>query len=135
VSDRFSLLAPDALRDALAEPRPPVLVDVRSAHAFELGHIPGSRNIPVYDLGARRPELPANLARRLVVIGDHRKRAHAAARFLELIGFGDVAILEGGIATWGGPLDQGPVAPPPQQSGPELRVLPAEPDDSDGVGD
>ena len=73
-----------------------------------------------------------------MVVGDHRKRAHAAARFLELIGFGDVAILEGGIATWGGPFEQGPAAPPPEQRGPELRVLPAEreePEDSEGAGD
>lgn len=123
MSNRFSSLPPSELPDALAAARTPVIVDVRERAAFEAGHIPGSRNVWVYDLGAERAALPANLAARIIVVGDHRKRAHAAANFLILIGFGDVAVLEGGIATYAGPIETGPPVAPPT-SGPELRIIP-----------
>ena len=133
MTDRFSSTTATRLAEALASERPPVLVDVREAAAFEAGHLSGSVHVPVYDLGARRAELPAGLSTPLVVIGDHRKRAHAAATFLVLIGFGHVAVLEGGIATWEGPLATGPPRPhkPP---GPELRVVPNEPDEDEAEG-
>lgn len=128
MTNRFNLLSAELLTLALAAPRPPTLVDVRSAEAFEAGHIPGSINVPVYDLGARRAELPANVATHVVVICDHRKRAMAGANFLTLIGFGGVSVLEGGIANYSGALATGP-APPRTPSGPMLRVVPN--DDSD----
>jgi len=124
MTDRFTFLSPEALEEALAAPRAPVLVDVRTSDGFAAGHIPGSRNVPVHDLGARRADLPASLAERVIVIGDHYKRTVAAARFLVLIGFGDVSILDGGIAAWEGMLETG--MPPPRRSGPELRVVPSD---------
>lgn len=131
MTDRFNSLTSDRLAEALASERPPVLVDVREAAAFEAGHVPGSLNILVYELGARRAELPPGFSAPLVVVGDHRKRAHAAATFLVLIGFGSVSVLEGGIATWAGDLDTGP--PKARKApGPELRVVPNElPDQPD----
>lgn len=130
MTDRFASLTPDRLAEALASARPPVLVDVREQAAFEAGHIAGSLNVLVYELGARRAELPAGLSTPLVVVGDHRKRAHAGATFLTLIGFGGVSVLEGGIAAWAGPIETGP---PTARSapGPELRVVPNEPEGAD----
>ena len=131
MTNRFNSLPAIELALALAGPRPPVLVDVRERAAFEAGHIPGSRNVWVYDLGAERAALPASLGARLVVVGDHRKRAHAAATFLTLIGFGDVAVLEGGIAAYEGPIETGPPIAAPKR-GPELRIIPNEGTDDSG---
>jgi len=127
VTNRFDLLTPASLRAALGGARPPVLVDVRSPEAFAAGRVPGSINVPVHDLGARRAELPASLAAPLVVIGDQRKRALAAARFLSLIGFGGVSVLEGGIGEWDGEIETGPPRPP-APPGPALRVVPSDGD-------
>ena len=125
MAQRFLLLTSVELRAELQSSRPPALVDIRSRDAYEAGHVPGSIHVPVYDLGARRGELPANVAVRVVVIGDHRKRAHAAGTFLTLIGFGDVALLAGGIAAYDGPIEVGP-PPAPPRSGPQLRVVPSD---------
>jgi len=126
VTNRFASLSPDALAEAMVSARSPTLVDVRELARYEAGHIAGSVHVPVYDLGSRRASLPASVAQRLVIIGDHRKRAHAAATFLALIGFGDVYVLEGGIAAWSGPIEIGPAPPPPegQGPGPVLRIVP-----------
>jgi len=123
VTNRFAELTPDELDEALASSRRPTLVDVRSPAAYEAGHIPGSRNVPVHELGARRAELPTSPAQRIVVVGDHHKRAHAAATFLSLIGFGDVSVLAGGIAGYQGEIEEGP-RPPPKPHGPDLRIVP-----------
>ena len=126
MTTRFNTLTAEQLAGALGSERPPVLVDVREPAAFEAGHIPASRNVYVYELGSRRSELPAGLATRLVVVSEHQKRAHAGATFLALIGFGDVSVLDGGIATWKGEIRTGPPEKK-QPAGPELRVVPNEP--------
>ncbi len=115
------LIAPEAFTTALAGARQPIVVDVRAAALYELGHVPGSLNIPVHDLGRRRPELPGSLIERILLVGDHRERTIAAGRFLRLVGFGDIAVLAGGIAAYTGPLETGP-PPPPRGAGPELRI-------------
>ena len=108
MTESIELLDPAAFAAALQSARPPIVVDVRHPEAFALGHVPHSRNIPVHDLGRRRADLPASRAERLLVVGDHRRRTLAAARFLLLMGFGDVAVLGGGVAAYDGPLERGP---------------------------
>jgi len=122
VTIRFETLTPTQLDEALASAKPPTLVDVRTLDAYVAGHVPGSTHVPVYELGARRAELPTSTAQRVVVIGDHRKRAQAGATFLALIGFGDVSVLEGGIAAYEGEIEAGPPPPPPSH-GPVLRIV------------
>ncbi len=123
MNERFRFVDAATLAAELGSAAPPRLVDVREPAAFELGHIPRSLHVPVHDLGARRGELPSSLAAPLVLVGDDRRRTLAAARFLEIAGFGDVRVLEGGIAAWDGALESG--APAPRtRPGPQLRDLP-----------
>ena len=98
----------DRFKAALAGARRPFVLDVRTPEAFALGRLPGSVNVPVHELGRRRRDLPGSLVERILVIGDDERRTVAGVRFLELAGFGDVALLEGGIGTWDGPLQCGP---------------------------
>ena len=112
---RYERIDARALGEALTAPRRPVLVDVRDRAAFEAARIPGSRHVPVHAMGEQRARLPASLAERLIVIGDDASRTHAAANFLVLIGFGDVAVLDGGVATWPGHLNHG--TPPDEPCG------------------
>ena len=122
---RFRRLDGAEFRDALGAVRPPTVLDVRSAAAFAAGHVPGSLHLPVHDLPARRRELPSSLIERILIVADTQKRAEAAANFVALVGYGDVAVLDGGIAAFEGSLDVGPPAPP-RRHGPELRVVPSE---------
>lgn len=121
MDNRFRTLDGAAFSAALGAARSPIVLDVRSAGAYADGHVPGSRHIPVHDLTARRRELPATMIERILVVADRPKRAQAAANWLALVGYGDVAILEGGIAAFEGELERGP-PPPPRPAGPELRV-------------
>jgi rhodanese-related sulfurtransferase len=112
----------DAFAAALAGERRPFVLDARTAEEFEAGRVPGSVHCHVHDLVRRRDVLPTSKVERILVIAEEGRRGDAAVRFLALLGYADVALVEGGIAAHRGPLETGPPPPPPPR-GPELRVL------------
>jgi rhodanese-related sulfurtransferase len=91
----------DELRHRLANPPPPLVVDVRGLDEFDgpLGHIEGAWNIPFPDLtkhegdiiGAHRPVV-------FVCLTD--KRSAAAAAQLVRVGLSDASVLHGGMKAW-----------------------------------
>jgi len=97
------------VRARMQEEVPPVLVDVRDAQDFARVHIPGSRNLPPYQLKAQTA-----LKRRPVVIldeGHGSLRLEEQCRALREAGFEQVEILQDGLLGWcraGGRLDGSP---------------------------
>lgn len=123
---RFPTIDAETFTRELASPRPPIVLDVRPREAFEAGHVPGASNVPVHEMARRVDELPRSRVARIVVIGDPGPRSAAAATWLALVGYVDVALLDGGFAAWSGAVETGPPAPPAPRWQPELRVLPNE---------
>jgi rhodanese-related sulfurtransferase len=121
---RAPTLSADAFAAELVAERRPFVLDTRSREEFEAGHVPGSRNVPVHELGRRQDELPSSKVARILVIGEPGRRSEAAAAWLVLMGYADVALVEGGIAAHRGELEKGPAGPLPPRWQPELRVLP-----------
>lgn len=95
------LITPQALRTLLAEGGA-VLVDVREPAEFdgELGHVPGARNIPLAELGARVGELASWRQDGVVLICRTDKRSATAARQLAQQGFAGVRVVRGGMEAW-----------------------------------
>jgi len=120
---RFAALDADGLASALAGERPPFLLDVRSLEDYVAGHVPGARHCPVHELSKRPRELPTSKVARVIVFADTPRRGEAAANFLWMVGYADVAVALGGLTAWRGPLETGP-PPPPRAAGPELRIVP-----------
>ncbi len=104
---RFQTLDGPGLAAALAGERAPFVLDVRLPEAFAAGHIPGSRNVPVHEMARRPRDLPASKVARVIVIAEPGKRGEAAASFLVLMGWADVALLDGGMYAWKGPVEKG----------------------------
>ncbi|MEH3157144.1 MAG: adenylyltransferase/sulfurtransferase MoeZ [Gordonia paraffinivorans] len=93
-------LSPVALRDRLAAPRPPFLVDVREPVEWDIAHIDGATLIPLRDIesGAALDRVPRDRPSVLYCkTGIRSARALAALRDA---GVTDVAHLDGGIAAW-----------------------------------
>jgi len=92
------LLAP-ALSQALGEPAPPQLVDVRTEREFAAGHIEGAISVPVTELAARLPRLQLDAGRPVVLICLTAHRSIPAVRLLR--GHGLEALqLAGGMLAW-----------------------------------
>ncbi|HWS33028.1 MAG TPA: rhodanese-like domain-containing protein, partial [Actinoplanes sp.] len=95
---RASRITATDLRTALDSPRPPVVLDVRTAGEREQGTIHGSAHIPLPELPCRLAEIPAD--RPVVVHCAGGYRSSAAASLLRATGHPDVSDLLGGYAAW-----------------------------------
>ncbi|MGA8302335.1 MAG: molybdopterin-synthase adenylyltransferase MoeB [Thermoplasmata archaeon] len=96
-------ISPEALRDELAGPDPPMLVDVREPNEWEIVHLPEAHLIPRAQLPDRLNELTS--ARRLVVYCRTGGRSSQATRLLLDLGFSNVRNLTGGITAWAQKVD------------------------------
>ena len=83
------------------------IVDVRTAGEYQLGHIPGSVNVPVDQLQGTA----ANWSRdaNYVVYCASGARSAQAQDVMKSMGFKSVADLTGGIANWTGQVEKGAV--------------------------
>jgi len=94
------LLTPAALRQLLAEAAvPPLLLDVREPHEYAAGHLPGAVLLPLGELAARAPEIPADQP--LIVYCQRGGRsAQASALLRGPLGRAEVQELAGGYEAW-----------------------------------
>jgi len=111
------------LNKALAEPIPPIVIDVREEAVFQQNHIPGAihLNLESIDGYAVRGGIPR--ASRIVVACSHGWDSQIAAATLMAHGYRDVYNLAGGMRRWrelgytlragsGTVVDKGILAPP-----------------------
>ncbi|MFS0892802.1 rhodanese-like domain-containing protein [Microbacterium sp. 179-I 3D3 NHS] len=80
----------------LAERSGTPLVDVREAHEYASGHVPGAVNIPMSEIGNRLDELPDGAFDVICQMGGRSARV---AEALEARGY-DVTNVEGGTGEW-----------------------------------
>lgn len=95
-------LSLDELNEYLNKDDELLLLDVRTTEDYqgELGHIDGSRNIPLEDLEPRLAELSAYLEKTIALICTTDHRSKKAARLLRSRGFADIHIVAGGMTQW-----------------------------------
>jgi rhodanese-related sulfurtransferase len=75
-----------------------VLIDVRPSEAFNAGHVPQARSVPLSDLEKKAAALPKN--KPIIVICDVGRSAIGAATRLRAVGFTEVVTLDGGLKAW-----------------------------------
>jgi rhodanese-related sulfurtransferase len=80
--------------------RDAIVIDVRDKAAYEAGHLPNSRHIPLAELAGRLGELEKFKARPLLVNCAPGVGAAKACGALKEAGFKEVFALRGGIAGW-----------------------------------
>jgi rhodanese-related sulfurtransferase len=77
-----------------------VLLDIRSADDFKKGHITAARNIPLAQLSKELAKLENDKNKPIIVICQAGMSAQGAAKQLINAGFGQVAVLRGGMSKW-----------------------------------
>ena len=93
-------LAPDALRDALAEAPDAVVVDVGTSRHYADGHLPRARWVPYGWLEDRIPDIAPSRESIVVVTDQAGLHAGYAAENLIALGYPNVWVLDGGVAAW-----------------------------------
>jgi len=90
------------LRQRMSENSELLVLDVRSADDYEgeLGHIPGTRNIPLEELKPHLPELSPYLEKPVALVCTTDRRSKTAAQILVKEGFADVHVVLGGMTQW-----------------------------------
>lgn len=88
-SDAVKLMNNDAL-----------VIDLRSADSFSLGHIVSAKNIPADELGGKIKNLGTNKSRPIVAVCDAGVTSTKAVTTLREAGFESVYGLKGGMAGW-----------------------------------
>ena len=76
------------------------LIDVREAGEYNSSHIPGSSLIPRRQLEFQMLAAVPLESAMIVICDDDGRRAEAAAKTLERMGYTQVSVLEGGINRW-----------------------------------
>lgn len=77
-----------------------LVVDCRKAEEHAAGHITGSRNIPLSDLGERAGELKRKKPKPIITVGATPREAAQAANVLRRAGFETVFTIKGGLPAW-----------------------------------
>ena len=101
---RGQMLEVATLKDRLNQSEDLCVLDIRSSEDFvgEQGHIAGSLNIPLEQLGERLAELDNWLEKPIVIVSRTDRRSNKAAQMLSGKGFADVHVVQGGITAWNG---------------------------------
>lgn len=91
-------ISPAQLDEMLAQPEPPLVVDVREAWEFEQGHVPDAVNVPLGSLLPRLSEFATG--REVVVICEAGSRSLGGAAALDRVALHPAYSVEGGTAAW-----------------------------------
>ncbi|MFZ5943090.1 MAG: rhodanese-like domain-containing protein [Bacillota bacterium] len=73
-------------------------LDVRTVNEYSRGHIPGSKNIPLHQLGKRLAEIPRD--KTIIVVCQSGTRSAKGTVKLLKQGFKNVFSLKGGMVAW-----------------------------------
>ena len=77
-----------------------IVIDLRSAAAFALGHIVNAKNIPSDELDSKMAQLEQHKANSIVAVCDAGVTSTKAVNTLRTAGFESVYGLKGGMAGW-----------------------------------
>lgn len=95
-------LAPQEVRSLGTGPDGPLIVDVREPDEYtgQLGHIPGSRLVPLKELAGRADDLAPFKQRRVIAVCRSGVRSTTAAAILTSMEFEQVYNMKGGMLAW-----------------------------------
>lgn len=91
-------LEPVEAHQRLQEKNPPQFIDVRTQEEHKESRIPGSRLIPLHELGSRLREI--DKVRPVLLYCRSGNRSGMAYQLLKSRGYANVAHIRGGIIAW-----------------------------------
>lgn len=84
----------------LWETQGPLVLDVRDPDEYRKSHVEGAINIPLYELAARVPELPADRQAQILTICERGNISLPAVLLLTSLSYQSVRSVSGGTSAW-----------------------------------
>ena len=84
----------------LWETQAPLVLDVRDSDQYRQSHVKGAINIPLYELAARAPELPADRQAQILTVCQRGNISLPAVLLLTTLGYKSVRSVTGGTSAW-----------------------------------
>jgi len=77
-----------------------VVIDVRTAQAYAVGHLPQARHLPAADLSAKAQQVAKNKVTPVIVVCQTGQQSAKALDVLQQAGYTEVHSLQGGVDGW-----------------------------------
>ena len=90
----------DVLLAAIEKGNAPRILDVRTTREYVASHVPGAIHVPYHELWLRRAAIRAAEDSLIVVYCSHGLRAGMAKLQLWMLGYDNVAYLQGQMSAW-----------------------------------
>jgi rhodanese-related sulfurtransferase len=84
----------------LWETQAPLVLDVRESDEYRQSHVEGAVNIPLHELAARVPELPADRQAHILTVCERGNISLPAVLLLTSLGYQSVRSVSGGTSAW-----------------------------------
>lgn len=99
-SEEIESISQTELLTKIQTKQPPLILDVRSKHEYDSGHIPGAINISFERLDDRIDRIDRHKNSTVVVYCERGFRARVAETTLNQAGFTSILHLEGDMSQW-----------------------------------
>ena len=96
--DKLSQISVAELKEKIDQPKPPLVVDVRTPTEWKSNHIEGARHVPLSSFARELPDLPND--RSIAVICGSGYRSSIATSLLQARGYKDVVNVIGGMTAY-----------------------------------
>lgn len=100
--NNFKTISHEELRAKIDEKAKFVLLETTPAEEFEVGHLPGAKNLPIADIESRASDLIPGMDSKIVVYGtgSDSNVSEKAAKKLASMGYTNVYHFAGGKTEW-----------------------------------
>ncbi|GLU32865.1 rhodanese-like domain-containing protein [Trinickia caryophylli] len=95
---RGGLSAPEATQ--LINRRNAIVVDLRPAADYALGHLPAARHLEFAELQAKIGQIAKNKASPVLLVCQNGQQSAKASRVVREAGYTEVHVLQGGLNAW-----------------------------------
>ncbi len=95
-----ALISQQELMQRIETKQDMLLIDVRTAGEFAMGHVPGAINIPYTELDEHLDKVRAHHDQGVILYCESGRRAGVAKRILQEAGLHNILNLEGHMSAW-----------------------------------
>ncbi|MEX3582577.1 MAG: rhodanese-like domain-containing protein [Burkholderia sp.] len=77
-----------------------IVIDLRSSTEYAAGHLPSARSVEYAELASKLGQVAKNKSASVLLVCQNGQQSNKAAKAVREAGYGEVYVLQGGVAEW-----------------------------------